>query len=102
MLRAAERQRERVRRAFLRKLSELPGAGLAEIIATQVPGAQITTFYGGQIGANTSVDLRGFGPNSSQNLVVMVDGVRLSENELGGSVLSTIPLDTVVVTRRSG
>jgi hypothetical protein len=32
--RAAERQRERARRAFLRKLSELPGAGLAELIAT--------------------------------------------------------------------
>jgi iron complex outermembrane receptor protein len=41
------------------------------------------------------LDLRGFGANSSENLVVMVDGVRLSENELSGSVLSTIPVDTV-------
>ena len=41
------------------------------------------------------LDLRGFGANSSQNFVVMVDGVRMSENELGGSVLSTIPIDLV-------
>ncbi|MDB4973197.1 MAG: ATP-dependent helicase [Myxococcaceae bacterium] len=34
VLRAAERQRERTRRAFVRKLSELPGAGMAELIAT--------------------------------------------------------------------
>jgi len=34
VLRAAERQRERVRRAFLRRLGELPGAGMAELIAT--------------------------------------------------------------------
>ncbi len=41
------------------------------------------------------LDLRGFGANSSQNLVVMLDGVRMSENELSGSVLSTIPIDLV-------
>lgn len=34
VLRAAERQRDRVRRAFLRRLGELPGAGVAELIAT--------------------------------------------------------------------
>jgi iron complex outermembrane receptor protein len=41
------------------------------------------------------LDLRGFGPNSSQNLVVTLDGVRLSENELAGAVLSSIPIETV-------
>jgi iron complex outermembrane recepter protein len=42
-----------------------------------------------------SLDLRGFGSNSSQNLVVMLDGVRLSENELATAVLSSIPVDSV-------
>lgn len=42
-----------------------------------------------------ALDLRGFGSNSSENLVVMVDGVRLSENELATAVLSTIPVDSV-------
>ena len=41
------------------------------------------------------LDLRGFGTNSSQNLVIVLDGVRLSENELSTAILSTIPVDTV-------
>jgi iron complex outermembrane receptor protein len=42
-----------------------------------------------------ALDLRGFGSNSSENIVVMVDGVRLSENELATPALSTIPVDSV-------
>ena len=42
-----------------------------------------------------ALDLRGFGSNSSQNMVVVLDGVRMSENELTGPVLSTIPIETV-------
>ena len=41
------------------------------------------------------LDLRGFGTNSSQNLVILVDGVRMNENELAGAILSSIPVDTV-------
>lgn len=42
-----------------------------------------------------SLDLRGFGSNSSQNMVIVLDGVRLSENELSNAILSTIPIDSV-------
>ena len=42
-----------------------------------------------------ALDLRGFGSNSSQNLVILVDGVRMNENELVSAVLSSIPVDTV-------
>ncbi|WP_026354285.1 TonB-dependent receptor family protein [Massilia niastensis] len=42
-----------------------------------------------------ALDLRGFGSNSAQNLVIMVDGVRLNENELANASLSSIPVDTV-------
>ena len=42
-----------------------------------------------------ALDLRGFGSNSAQNLVILVDGVRLNENELTSAVLSSIPVDTV-------
>lgn len=41
------------------------------------------------------LDLRGFGANSNQNMVVMVDGIRLSENELAVALLSSISIDTV-------
>jgi len=42
-----------------------------------------------------ALDLRGFGTNSAQNMVILVDGVRLNENELANPVLATIPIDTV-------
>jgi iron complex outermembrane receptor protein len=42
-----------------------------------------------------SLDLRGFGPASSQNMVVLVDGIRLSENELAPALLSSIPIELV-------
>jgi iron complex outermembrane receptor protein len=42
-----------------------------------------------------TLDLRGFGTNSAQNMVIMVDGVRLNENELASPALATIPIDTV-------
>jgi iron complex outermembrane receptor protein len=42
-----------------------------------------------------SLDLRGFGTTSDQNLVVLVDGVRISENELSPALLSSIPIDSV-------
>ncbi|MBC7857696.1 MAG: TonB-dependent receptor [Burkholderiaceae bacterium] len=41
------------------------------------------------------LDLRGFGTNSSQNMVVVVDGVRVSESEMGSIILSGIAIDTV-------
>jgi iron complex outermembrane receptor protein len=41
------------------------------------------------------LDLRGFGTNSAQNMVIVLDGVRLSENELSNTILSTIPVDSV-------
>ncbi|MDC8759864.1 TonB-dependent receptor [Janthinobacterium fluminis] len=40
-------------------------------------------------------DMRGFGSNSSNNMVVVVDGVRMSENELSEAALSTIQIDSV-------
>jgi iron complex outermembrane receptor protein len=42
-----------------------------------------------------SLDMRGFGSNGNQNLVILVDGVRLSENELATALLSSVPIDTV-------
>lgn len=41
------------------------------------------------------LDLRGFGANGAQNMVVMLDGVRLSESELGGPNLANIPVETI-------
>lgn len=54
---------------------------------------------------NQQVDLRGFGITGDQNTVVLLDGVRISENELVPAQLSAIPLeaiDRIEVVRGSG
>ena len=43
-------------------------------------------------GREYSLDLRGFGNVADQNIVVLVDGIRLNENELMPARLSAIPL----------
>lgn len=42
-----------------------------------------------------SLDLRGFGTNSDQNVAVFVDGIRISENELQPAMMSAIPIESV-------
>ena len=41
------------------------------------------------------LDLSGFGANSANNMVILVDGVRLSESEMNVAMLSSIPIDSV-------
>jgi iron complex outermembrane recepter protein len=42
-----------------------------------------------------SLDLRGFGTNSDQNVAIFVDGIRISENELQPAMMSAIPIESV-------
>jgi iron complex outermembrane recepter protein len=46
-------------------------------------------------GRNPSLDIRGFGETASSNLVIMVDGVRLNEGDMGGAAVSWIPVDSI-------
>jgi iron complex outermembrane receptor protein len=86
----------------------LPPVGATVITADEIRNAGVNDVnaairkIGGVYGRQSldgspdfGLDLRGFGTNSSQNMVILVDGVRLNENELAGAVLSTIPVDTV-------
>lgn len=41
------------------------------------------------------IDMRGFGITGNQNILVLLDGQRMNENELTGIRWSTIPLDTI-------
>jgi iron complex outermembrane recepter protein len=41
-------------------------------------------------GRELSLDLRGYGESSAQNLVVVIDGIRITENELASARLSAI------------
>ena len=42
-----------------------------------------------------SLDLRGFGANAERNMVILIDGLRLSENDASVALLSSIPIETV-------
>ncbi|MBI1889541.1 MAG: TonB-dependent receptor [Burkholderiales bacterium] len=42
-----------------------------------------------------SLDLRGFGSFADQNTVVMIDGIRLSQNEQIPALLSSIPIESI-------
>lgn len=71
-----------------------PALTVQEIIA-QVPGAQLTTLFGGVNGAKTSVDLRGFGALATANTLVLINGRRLNDIDLAGVDLSAIPRDSI-------
>ncbi len=52
-----------------------------------------------------TIDLRGFGVTGDQNTLVMIDGVRVSENELQSARLSSVPLNSIArieILRGSG
>ena len=56
-------------------------------------------------GRDQTLDIRGFGESSSSNLVILVDGVRQNEGDLGGTSLSWIPvesIDKIEIVRGSG
>ncbi|MBR0903189.1 TonB-dependent receptor domain-containing protein [Bradyrhizobium liaoningense] len=76
-------------------IAHSPSQNLAEIIAGQVPGGQLTTLYGGQVGAKTSVDLRGFGAFATANTLVLINGRRLNDIDMAQVDLSTIPLVSI-------
>lgn len=92
---------------FAEDADKLP-FGVSVISAQQIRDAGVTTvneavmkllgvpgrldFYGG---GDYGLDLRGFGGTSDGNQVVIVDGVRFSEADLGGTRLAGIPIDSV-------
>ena len=46
-------------------------------------------------GGDYALDLRGFGTTSDNNQVVIVDGIRINEADLGGTRLAGIPIESV-------
>lgn len=87
----------------------IEAAAIAQSSATSVP--EILAKLGGVHVRNSSgstnwqIDLRGFGMSGDQNTLILLDGRRLSENELTPALLSAIPLnaiDRIEIVRGSG
>lgn len=67
-------------------------------------GIAVHDFFGNNAAA-TSVDLRGFGVTGTQNTLILLDGRRLSDNDLSGVQWSAIPLaaiERIEIVRGSG
>ena len=50
-------------------------------------------YYG--MDAKSTVRMRGFGEQASRNIMILVDGVRLSDMTIAGANLSRIPIDNI-------
>src|SRR3954454_8413866 len=76
------------------EIAHSPAQTVQEIIA-QVPGVQLTSLFGAVNGAQTTVDLRGFGATAASNTLILVNGRRLNDVDMQGVDLSTIPRDAI-------
>jgi iron complex outermembrane recepter protein len=76
------------------EIAHSPAPTLQEIIA-QVPGVQLTSLFGGVNGAQTTVDLRGFGATAVSNTLILINGRRVNDIDMQGVDLSTIPRDSI-------
>jgi iron complex outermembrane receptor protein len=92
---------------FAEELSSLP-MGVSVITTDDIRASGATTVneavmrllgvpgrldpYGG---GNYTLDLRGFGETANSNQIVVLDGVRLNEADLGAPRLSGIPIDAI-------
>jgi iron complex outermembrane receptor protein len=87
----------------------ITAADIARDTARTLP--EVLTHLGGLYARNNSgspdlqLDLRGFGITGDQNTLVLLDGVRLNENDLSSTKLSAIPLQSIArieILRGSG
>jgi len=73
-------------------------------LLSEQAGIAIHDFFGNNA-ATTTVDLRGFGVTGTQNTLILLDGRRLSDNDLSGVQWSAIPLaaiERIEIVRGSG
>jgi iron complex outermembrane receptor protein len=76
------------------EIARSPAYTVQEIIA-QVPGVQLTSLFGAVNGAQTNVDLRGFGATFVSNTLILINGRRVNDIDMQGVDLSTIPRDSI-------
>jgi iron complex outermembrane receptor protein len=82
-------------------IAQAPGQTLQDVIAT-IPGVQMRSLYGGVNGAQSSVDLRGFGAFGTSNTLVLINGRRLNDVDMAGVDFAAIPrhaIERIEVTR---
>ena len=81
-------------------VSVISAADIARSNATSVgdllsrqANLNLQSYFGNDKGA--TIDIRGMGTTAASNVLILVDGVRLNENDLSGADLSTIPMSQI-------
>jgi iron complex outermembrane receptor protein len=75
-------------------LQRSPGQTVQDALARE-PGIQVRSLFGGVNGAQSTVDMRGFGATGALNTLVLINGRRLNDVDLESIDLSVIPVDSI-------
>jgi iron complex outermembrane receptor protein len=75
-------------------LQRSPGQTVQDVLARE-PGIQVNSLFGGVNGAQTTVDMRGFGATGALNTLVLINGRRLNDFDLQSIDLSVLPVDSI-------
>jgi iron complex outermembrane receptor protein len=75
-----------------REIERSPGVTLQDVLARE-PGIQVRSLTGH--GAQTTVDMRGFGAAGTSNTLVLVNGRRLNDIDIAGVDYSAIPKEAI-------
>ena len=75
-------------------IARSPGLTIQDVLSREA-GINTSSLFGGVNGALTSVDLRGFGITGTQNTLIMINGRRITDIDLAGVDLSTLPRDSI-------
>jgi iron complex outermembrane receptor protein len=76
------------------EIARTPGQTLQDVLARE-PGIQTRSLFGGVNGAQTTVDMRGFGATASNNTLVLINGRRLNDVDIAGIDFSAIPRESI-------
>lgn len=76
------------------EIARAPEASIQDIIA-RLPGVQTKSVFGAVNGAGTTIDMRGFGAAAASNTLVLLNGRRLTDVDLGGVDFSAIPRESI-------
>jgi iron complex outermembrane receptor protein len=85
------------------EIERSPAKTVPEVLAAEVGFVNSELF--GNNGANSTIDLRGFGVTGGQNTLILVNGRRVSDIDLSGVKWSSIPLpavERIEIVRGSG
>ncbi len=83
------------------EIERSPAQTLPDILSRE-PGIQVANLFGGVNGARSVVDMRGFGAAAASNTLVLINGRRITDLDLVGVDLASIPrqsIERIEITR---